>query len=366
MGIKRIVAYTIFLSSLILHIAFIALVFTETQPYANIFADIFSSLKDILGYSTYRLSTALFFIIDLMTLYLAFWVITDSDEHAKLAEKNKDSQSELETLKNKEAETAQLLLKEKELTAEKEQKLSEAEDLLSQTKAQLEEKDSELEESKSASERLQSETSELKDKVQNLEAQAETAEQKTAEAEKAAKAAKKETDSLKSKLKKSEEETAEKEEKLKDLLKQLEEAKGEIASMNANQKGGTEAVPPAAYQILYLLQKEGRLIDLLKEDVSDLDDETLGGAVRTIQEDSRKLFEDRLILEPLLDEEEGTTVTIEKADPELFKLSGKVPAEGPYTGELIHKGWRLVKCKLPEMADGWKSNVVAQAEIEIE
>jgi len=151
----------------------------------------------------------------------------------------------------------------------------------------------------------------------------------------------------------------------RDLSEKLKESQAQLASANANLKGGKDTVPPAAYQILYLLQKEGRLIDMLHENIGDYDDETLGGAFRKLHEDLQELIKERFILEPVLNEEEGNTITLDSIDPDSVKVSGKVPAEGPFTGELIHKGWRLKECKLPEMVDGWKGDVIAQAEIEI-
>ena len=68
----------------------------------------------------------------------------------------------------------------------------------------------------------------------------------------------------------------------------------------------------------------------------------------------------------MLNESEGSMITLENIDPESVKISGKVPEKGPYTGELIHRGWRLKECKLPELVDGWKGDVIAPAEIEIE
>lgn len=151
----------------------------------------------------------------------------------------------------------------------------------------------------------------------------------------------------------------------RDLSNKLKDSQAKLASANANLKGGKDTVPPAAYQILYLLQKEGRLIDMLHENIGDYDDETLGGAFRKLHEDLQELIKERFILEPVLNEEEGNTITLDSIDPDSVKVSGKVPAEGPFTGELIHKGWRLKECKLPEMVDGWKGDVIAQAEIEI-
>ncbi|MDD3146820.1 MAG: DUF2760 domain-containing protein [Candidatus Riflebacteria bacterium] len=184
-------------------------------------------------------------------------------------------------------------------------------------------------------------------------------------AENDCKNARKEGEKASSHLKTAQSDLEKKNDELLELRRQLEASNQELKSAQANLKGGKEAIPPAAYQILYLFQKEGRLIDLLSEDISELDDETLGGAIRPIHEGCRKLLEDRLILERVLNEEEGSTVTLDEIDPESIKLSGRVPATGPYKGELIHRGWRLKECNLPELVDGWKGNVIAPAEIEI-
>jgi hypothetical protein len=176
---------------------------------------------------------------------------------------------------------------------------------------------------------------------------------------------KKELTEARKKLEQAEEAKQEFAEQRASLNAELEQVKEELGRANANLKGGREAVPPAAYQIFYLLQKEGRFVDMLHENIEEYDDETLGGAFRKLHEDLQALFAERFILEPVLKEEEGSEVTLEALDTELVKVSGKVPSEGPYVGELIHKGWRLTECRLPEMVEGWKGDVIAQAEIEI-
>jgi hypothetical protein len=154
--------------------------------------------------------------------------------------------------------------------------------------------------------------------------------------------------------------------KYSELKEENERLSEDLRAAEADAKSGKHGIPPAAYQILYLFQKEGRFIDLMMEDISEFDDETLGGAIRPIHEGCHKILKERLIIEPVLNDEEGSEITIEEADPESIKLSGNVPAEGPYKGELVHRGWRLKECHLPELVDGWTGNVVAPAEIEID
>lgn len=291
---------------------------------------------------------------------------------------------ELENAKNQVAEAEKKL---SESEAEKRQLQQQASDLEAQVKnllAQLEKfnSGSETEAEKQLKEKLSSAETALAEVNKKADALAGT--NKSLEAEKArlssenealmakiekseseCKSSRKESDKLSSQLKSAASEKEALNEELAILKKTVEELGNELKAAQANIKGGKDAVPPAAYQILYLFQKEGRLIDLLSEDISELDDETLGGAIRPIHEGCRKLLEERLILERVLNEDEGSEITLDEIDPESIKLSGRVPAKGPYKGELIHRGWRLKECNLPELVDGWKGNVIAPAEIEI-
>ena len=127
-----------------------------------------------------------------------------------------------------------------------------------------------------------------------------------------------------------------------------------------------KGVPAAAYQILFMFQKEGRLLDFLMEDISGVDNEDLGGAIRPIHEGCKQILRDRLIIEPVLAQAEGETVQLgQTVDSNSFKLTGNVPVQGPYSGTLIHSGWRLKTCKMPELVSGWKGDVIVPAEVEI-
>jgi len=238
-------------------------------------------------------------------------------------------------------------------------------DELAELKSEIEKLQSTAKSRAEAAEKAEAELANLKSEQQKNSEEFAAARNKLEKLENESKAAKKEAEKAASQLKGAQNDLSSKTEEIASLRKQLEEVNEQLKSAQADARGGKNAIPPAAYQILYLFQKEGRLIDLLKEDVSSYDDETLGGAIRPIHEGCRKLLEDRLILEPVLNEEEGSEVTLDEIDPEAIKLSGSVPASGPYTGELIHRGWRLKECNLPELVSGWKGNVIAPAEIEI-
>src|SRR5271156_2625940 len=76
-----------------------------------------------------------------------------------------------------------------------------------------------------------------------------------------------------------------------------------------------EVQPPAsemfnrAVQMLALLQRDGRLIDFLAENISAYPDAQLGAAVRTIHDTCRQVLDRYVKLEPILDSEEDQPVT---------------------------------------------------------
>ena len=127
-----------------------------------------------------------------------------------------------------------------------------------------------------------------------------------------------------------------------------------------------EAGPEAALQLLSLLQREGRFIDFLEEDVSSFSDAQIGAAARVVHTQCRAALREHIPMEPVRAEEEGAKVTLEKGfDAQKIRLSGNVSGEPPYTGTLGHRGWKAREVKLPKMAEGHDASIVAPAEIEL-
>jgi len=120
-----------------------------------------------------------------------------------------------------------------------------------------------------------------------------------------------------------------------------------------------------ALQLLALLQREGRFVDFLEEDVASFADADIGAAARVVHAGCRKALREHVKLEPVRGEEEGTKVTLPEVDPSEVKLTGNVTGKGPHTGTLRHKGWRATEVKLPTPVAGHDARVVAQAEVEL-
>jgi hypothetical protein len=124
--------------------------------------------------------------------------------------------------------------------------------------------------------------------------------------------------------------------------------------------------PDRAIQMLALLQRDGRLIDFLAEDVSPYPDGQLGAAVRTIHTSCKQVLDRYLKLEPVLNSEEDQPVALQNGfDPAAVKLIGNVGGVVPTKGILRHRGWRVKEANLPSLPQGAGREIIAPAEVEI-
>ena len=121
----------------------------------------------------------------------------------------------------------------------------------------------------------------------------------------------------------------------------------------------------AALALLALLQREGRLVDFLEQDIAGFGDADIGAAVRVVHEGCRRALRAHVTLAPVRTEEEGAQVTIAEAAPEQITLTGNVGGKGPYTGTLRHRGWKATSLRLPEAAPGHDAHLLAAAEVEL-
>lgn len=132
-----------------------------------------------------------------------------------------------------------------------------------------------------------------------------------------------------------------------------------------------ESPPPysreiAIVQILGLLQREGRLLDFLQEDIEPYEDAQIGAAVREVHRGCRTALKEVFGLAPVLNAAEGSQVEIEDDfDPARIKLIGNVHGRPPFKGTLRHCGWKFTEVHLPEWTSKETTNVLAPAEVEI-
>ncbi|MBI2392998.1 MAG: DUF2760 domain-containing protein [Deltaproteobacteria bacterium] len=130
-----------------------------------------------------------------------------------------------------------------------------------------------------------------------------------------------------------------------------------------------EPTPPtvdAALQLLALFQREGRFIDFLEEDVAGFADAEVGAAARVVHQGCRKALRDHAEIATVRTEEEGAKVTVPKGTrPSEVRLLGNVVGEPPFTGRLVHRGWRVRGLHLPTAVEGHDVTIVAAAEVEL-
>lgn len=129
---------------------------------------------------------------------------------------------------------------------------------------------------------------------------------------------------------------------------------------------GKTSQEPAHLHLLALLQHSSRLIDFLKEDLSSFQDAQIGTVVRKIHLDASKLLEDLVTIRPLREEAEGSVIQIQSGyDPALVKVVGNVKGEPPFSGILVHKGWKAHKKSLPKKTEAISSEILCPAEVEV-
>jgi hypothetical protein len=126
--------------------------------------------------------------------------------------------------------------------------------------------------------------------------------------------------------------------------------------------------PPeeGALHILSILQRDGRLLDFLGEDIAGLKDADIGAAVRLVHQGCKKALSTYVVLKPVRTEAEGSPIVVDKGfDAHALRLSGNVKGEPPYKGTLAHAGWQAVEVKLPERPAFVDARIVAPAEVEV-
>ena len=149
-----------------------------------------------------------------------------------------------------------------------------------------------------------------------------------------------------------------------DVVEQTAAAPAAIPAPVAAPKPAPETADRAV-QVLALLQRDGRLVDFLKEEIAAYTDEQIGAAVRTVHEGCREALDRYFTLEPVLEAAEGDRVTVDFGfDPAAIKVIGNA-AGAPLRGVLQHRGWRVAASSLPTLPEGEGRAIVAPAEVEV-
>lgn len=122
----------------------------------------------------------------------------------------------------------------------------------------------------------------------------------------------------------------------------------------------------AALHVLGVLQRDGRLVDFLAEELAGFSDAEIGAAARTVHAGCKKAVWGYLDLEPVLREAEGATTTVPTGfDAATIRLTGNVVGQPPFRGTVRHHGWRAVNVRIPPPPAAQDPRVLAPAEVEL-
>jgi hypothetical protein len=127
----------------------------------------------------------------------------------------------------------------------------------------------------------------------------------------------------------------------------------------------TKVEHDAALQLLGLLQREGRLVDFLQQDVSAFPDADVGAAARVVHDGCRRALRAHASVVSVRSEAEGTPITVGEGELSALKLTGNVSGAAPYRGVLRHRGWRIESLALPTRVGDQDLAIVAPAEVEL-
>ena len=119
-------------------------------------------------------------------------------------------------------------------------------------------------------------------------------------------------------------------------------------------------------QIKALLQEKGRLVDFLMEDTTSYEDSEVGAAARVIHQGCRQVLQEYFQISAISEGQEGSQVTVPAGySADQYRLVGKLAGDPPFTGTLLHKGWKTDSVKLPRVVNTERLPAIAPAEIEL-
>jgi len=116
------------------------------------------------------------------------------------------------------------------------------------------------------------------------------------------------------------------------------------------------------------LQERGRLVDFLMEDITTFNDAQVGAAARVVHNGCRAALQEYLGIRSVREEAEGSSVTVPSGyQADEYRLIGNIRGEGPFTGTLVHRGWKAASVRLPRLVrvETDRLPTIAPAEVEI-
>jgi uncharacterized protein DUF2760 len=118
---------------------------------------------------------------------------------------------------------------------------------------------------------------------------------------------------------------------------------------------------------LAMLQEKGRLVDFLMDDINAYSDAQVGAAARVVHAGCKSVLQEHFSINPVRTEQEGSTVQVPAGhSADEYRLVGKIAGSAPFSGVLVHRGWKTDMVKLPQLLRGAADPLPAIAPAEVE
>jgi hypothetical protein len=140
-----------------------------------------------------------------------------------------------------------------------------------------------------------------------------------------------------------------------------------------------EAAPPVAIKtrasqadaeilsFLAILQARGRLVDFLMDDINAHDDAQVGAAARVVHAGCKAVLQEHFRIRPVREESEGSTVQVAAGyAADQYRLLGRISGAAPFSGVLVHHGWKTDAVNLPRILRSSTDPLPAIAPAEVE
>jgi Domain of unknown function (DUF2760) len=121
-------------------------------------------------------------------------------------------------------------------------------------------------------------------------------------------------------------------------------------------------------QFLAMLQEKGRLVDFLMDDINAYKDAQVGAAARVVHAGCKGVLREHFKIDPIRAEQEGSTVQVPAGySSDEYRLIGKIAGSAPFSGVLVHRGWKTDIVKLPQLLHRAADRLptIAPAEVEM-
>jgi Domain of unknown function (DUF2760) len=118
---------------------------------------------------------------------------------------------------------------------------------------------------------------------------------------------------------------------------------------------------------LAMLQARGRLVDFLMDDINAHADSQVGAAARVVHAGCKTVLQEHFRIRPVREESEGSTVQVAAGyAADEYRLLGRISGPAPFSGVLVHHGWKTDAVNLPRILRSSTDRLPAIAPAEVE